>query len=240
MGPRDRGRGPQGHDIVSLLVGLPPLGMALAARAATARRGRVRRGPRDRRARTCHVAALACGLDVHGLSSSTSAMSTPPRTWRAKRTSWAPSGWSPGTVSAGIDLVTCRLRRGDVGGAEQLLEQAARTAAEISGRKPGVSGFHDFCGRFVSPGRARSWRRRAASRGGRTPVRRGADARGQRAPEVRGGGARHARPLQRPARPPSPRPSRILDRALGIARESRDPRAISARRGPALRSRRER
>jgi hypothetical protein len=40
--------------------------------------------------------------------------------------------------------VTCRLRRGDVGAAEQLIEHSARTAAELSAQKGDGSGFHDF------------------------------------------------------------------------------------------------
>jgi DNA-binding SARP family transcriptional activator/tetratricopeptide (TPR) repeat protein len=132
-------------DIVSLLVGLPPLGMALAAsgryREARATFAEARAIGERARATSLLARAVSMSTGFHlDLGDIDTAEDLASEAYELGRL----SGWSPGTVSAGIDLVTCRLRRGDVGGAEQLLEQTARTAAEIGGRKPGASGFHDF------------------------------------------------------------------------------------------------
>lgn len=132
-------------DIVALLVGLPPLGMALAARG------------RYREAQAVFAEARALGERVRATSLLSRAVSmstgfhldlddidTAEDLATEARELGRVSGWRPGEVSAIIDLVTCRLRRGDVGAAERLIEQAARTAGEISAEKGGGAGFHDF------------------------------------------------------------------------------------------------
>ncbi len=133
------------NDIVSLLVGLPPLGMMLAAsgryREARATFAEARAIGEQARATSLLSRAVSMSTGFHlDLGDVDTAEDLASEAYELGRS----SGWAPGSVSAGIDLVTCRLRRGDVGAAEQLLEAAARSAAEISGRKQGVSGFHDF------------------------------------------------------------------------------------------------
>ena len=133
------------NDIVSLLVGLPPLGMALSASgryreaAATFEEARTI----GERARNTSLLSRAVSMST-GFHLDIGDVDAAEDLATEARELGHLSGWLPGTVSAGIDLVACRLRRGDVGGAEQMLEETVRTAAEISGRKPGASGFHDF------------------------------------------------------------------------------------------------
>ncbi len=132
-------------DIVALLVGLPPLGMALASR------GRYREASATfAEARAIGERARATSLLSRCVSMSTGFhldlgdVDTAEDLATEARELGRLSGWLPGAVSAGIDLVTCRLLRGDVGAAEQLLEETSRTRAEISERKSGASTFHDF------------------------------------------------------------------------------------------------
>jgi tetratricopeptide (TPR) repeat protein len=133
------------------------------------------------------------------------------------------SGWAPGEVSATIDLIVCRLRRGDPGAAAAMIEQATQSAAEISGRRPGSSGFHDWLWALRL-----SWARAevAAARGDRDEVERWAADALERAAGRRpkyeaaalvtraGSRARHGRTREALA---------DLDRALVLARGSGDP-----------------
>jgi hypothetical protein len=54
------------------------------------------------------------------------------------------AAWIPGEVSGGIDLAICRLRRGDVATAARVIEEVAAIVADLQGRRPGSSGFHDW------------------------------------------------------------------------------------------------
>ncbi len=133
------------NDIVSLLVGLPPLGMALASsgryREAAATFAEARSIGERARATSLLSRAVSMSTGFHlDVGDVDSAEDLASEAYELARI----SGWSPGAVSAGIDLVTCRLRRQDIGAAELRLEEAIRTAANIGGRKAGVSGFHDF------------------------------------------------------------------------------------------------
>lgn len=212
------------NDIVSLLVGLPPLGMALAAngryREAAATFAEARAIGERARATSLLSRAVSMStgfhLDVGDVDTAEDLASEARELGRI-------SGWAPGAVSAGIDLVTCRLRRGDVGAAEQLTEEITRTAADISGRKPGTSGFHDFLWSIRL-----AWARAevAAARGAHDEVERwSADALARTA----GGRPKYeVATLVTRARSRAERDQRAdaladLDRALGIARPLADP-----------------
>lgn len=138
-------RARRAHDIVSLLVGLPPLGMALAAsgryRDAQVAFAEARAIGERHRATSLLARAVSMSTGFHlelGDVDTAEDLASEAREL-ARR-----AGWTPGDVSAAIDLVVCRLRRGDVGSAETLLEESARVAADIKGRDPGSSGFHDW------------------------------------------------------------------------------------------------
>jgi tetratricopeptide (TPR) repeat protein len=133
------------RDIVSLLVGLPPLGMALAAsgrfREAKAAFAEARVIGERHRATSLLARAVSMSTGFHldlGDVDTAEDLATEARELARS------AGWPPGDVSATIDLAVCRLRRGDVGSAERLIEESARTAADIRGREPGASGFHDW------------------------------------------------------------------------------------------------
>jgi len=132
-------------DIVSLLVSLPPLGMALAAsgryRDAAAAFAEARGIGERHRATSLLARAISMSTGMHlDLGDVDAAEVLAAEARELGRT----SGWAPGEVSAAIDLIVCRLRRGDVGGAATLLEAASARATEISRRKPGGAGFHDW------------------------------------------------------------------------------------------------
>jgi len=132
-------------DIVSLLVSLPPLGMALAAsgryRDAAAAFAEARGIGERHRAPSLLARAISMSTGMHlDLDDVDTAEDLAAEARELGRT----SGWAPGEVSASIDLIVCRLRRHDVGAAATMLEAAAARAAEISGRKPGGAGFHDW------------------------------------------------------------------------------------------------
>jgi len=133
------------RDVVSLLVGLPPLGMALAAsgryREATAAFAEARAIGERHRATSLLSRAVSMSTGFHldlGDVDAAEDLATEARDL-ARR-----AGWPPGEVSAGIDLAVCRLRRDDVSSAERLLEDSASAAAGIRARDPGSSGFHDW------------------------------------------------------------------------------------------------
>ncbi|HEY8923393.1 MAG TPA: AAA family ATPase [Polyangia bacterium] len=132
-------------DIVSLLVSLPPLGMALAAsgryREAAAAFAEARGIGERHRATSLLARAISMSTGMHlDLGDVDAAEDLAAEARELGRA----SGWAPGEVSASIDLIVCRLRRGDVGAATTMLEAASARAAEISGRKPGGAGFHDW------------------------------------------------------------------------------------------------
>ncbi len=133
------------RDIVSLLVGLPPLGMALAAsgryREAALAFAEARAIGERHRATSLLSRAVAMSTGFHldlGDVDTAEDLATEAREL-ARR-----AGWPPGEVSAGIDLAVCRLRRDDIASAERLLEDSGRAAAGIRARDPGSSGFHDW------------------------------------------------------------------------------------------------
>ncbi len=212
------------NDIVSLMVGLPPLGLMLAAsgryREARATFAEARAIAERARATSLLARAVSMSTGFHlDLGDVDSAEDLASEAYELARS----AGWSPGSVSAGIDLVTCRLRRGDIGAAEELLEAAARAAGDISGRKQGVSGFHDFLWSIRL-----AWARAelAAARGLHDDVERYC---GETLERATGGRPKYeAAALVTRARSRAERGLRAealadLDRALDIARASRDP-----------------
>ncbi|HVJ17314.1 MAG TPA: AAA family ATPase [Polyangiaceae bacterium] len=212
------------NDVVSLLVGLPPLGLMLAARGdyreAQATFAEARAIGERARATSLLARAVSMStgfhLDLGDIDTAEDLASEASELARS-------SGWPPGSVSAGIDLVACRLRRGDVGAAEQLLKAAARSAAEIGGRKQGVSGFHDF---LWSIRLAWAHAEVAAARGLSDDVERWC---GETLALATGGRPKYeAAALVTRARSRAARGLRAealadLDRALAIARASHDP-----------------
>jgi len=212
------------NDIVALLVELPPLGMALAAsgryRDAIAIFAEARAIGERHRATSLLARAVSMSTGLHldtGDLDGAEDLATEAREL-ARR-----SGWAPGEVSALIDLIVVRLRRGDDGAAAATIEEATRSAAEISGRRPGSSGFHDWLWALRL-----AWARAevAAARGDREGVESwAADALARaagRRPKYEaaalvtraGSRARHGRTREALA---------DLDRALTIARASGDP-----------------
>jgi len=132
-------------DIVSLLVSLPPLGMALAAsgryRDAAAAFAEARGIGERHRATSLLARAISMSTGMHlDLGDVDTAEDLAAEARELGRS----SGWAPGEVSASIDLIVCRLRRGDPDAAATMLEAASARAAEISRRKPGGAGFHDW------------------------------------------------------------------------------------------------
>jgi DNA-binding SARP family transcriptional activator/tetratricopeptide (TPR) repeat protein len=133
------------QDVVSLLVGLPPFGMALAASGryeeAAAAFAEARTIGERHRAGSLLARAVSMSTGYHldrGDVDTAEDLAS-----EARELSLS-SGWTPGEVSAGIDLAVCRLRRGDVTAAERHIEESTRTAEGIRNRNPGTSGFHDW------------------------------------------------------------------------------------------------
>jgi DNA-binding SARP family transcriptional activator/tetratricopeptide (TPR) repeat protein len=212
------------NDIVSLLVGLPPLGMALGAsgryREAIATFAEAR--AIGERARATSLLSRAVSMST-GIQLDLGDVDAAERLAGEARELGRMSGWAPGAVNAEIDLIVCHLRRGAIGGAETMIEQATRGAAEISARKPGSSGFHDWLWALRL-----AWARAevAAARGDADEVERWAadtlTRAGGRRPKYEAAAlvtrgrarAQHGRRAEALA---------DLDRALAIARTSTDP-----------------
>jgi len=121
------------NDIVSLMIGLPPFGMALSAsgryRDAAAVFAEVR--SIGERARATQLLSRAVSMST-GLHLDLGDVDAAEDLAHEERELGQLSGWLPGTVSAGIDLVTCHLRRARVGEEERVLDDAARTVAETT------------------------------------------------------------------------------------------------------------
>jgi DNA-binding SARP family transcriptional activator len=211
-------------DIVSLLVGLPPLGMALAAsgryREAIAAFAEARTIGERHRATSLVARAVSMSTGTHlDLGDVDGAEDLASEARELSRM----SGWAPGEASATIDLIICRLRRGDAGAASAMIEAAARNAAEISRRKPGPSGFHDWLWALRL-----AWARAevSAARGDHDQVERWAAEALTRASGTRPkyeAAALITRAGSRAGHGRRPEALADLDRALAIARASGDP-----------------
>src|SRR5204863_3259914 len=112
------------NDIVALLIGLPPLGMALAAsgryREALDVFGEARRIGERARAQQFLARAVSMSTGLHldlGDIDAAEDLATEARELARL------AAWTPGDVSGGIDLVQCRLRRGDVASAERVMDE---------------------------------------------------------------------------------------------------------------------
>ena len=133
----DRAR--SANDIVALLIATPPLGMALASagryREALDAFAEARRIGERARAHQFLSRAVSMSAGLHlDLGDFDTAEDLATEARELARI----AAWTPGDVSGGIDVVTCRLRRGDVATAERLIGEIATTAANIRG------GFHDW------------------------------------------------------------------------------------------------
>jgi DNA-binding SARP family transcriptional activator len=126
------------NDIVGLLIGLPPLGMALTARGQYREAAAVFAEARaiGERHRATSMLARAVSMST-GLHLELGDVDTAEDLATQSRELARSVGWLPGDVSAGIDLVVCHLRRGDVSAAERLLAELTAIADSSA-----IAAFH--------------------------------------------------------------------------------------------------